>query len=73
MDENGNIVFDGYCIELLHDIKKILNFEYDIYEVKDGTYGVMNEDNEWNGMIRELVDKVRQTNDGPDSGSVPEE
>ncbi|XP_043206928.1 ionotropic receptor 25a-like [Amphibalanus amphitrite] len=57
MDENGNIVFDGYCIELLHDIQKILNFEYDIYEVKDGTYGVMNEDNEWNGMIRELVDK----------------
>ncbi|KAF0308662.1 Ionotropic receptor 25a [Amphibalanus amphitrite] len=37
--------------------QKILNFEYDIYEVKDGTYGVMNEDNEWNGMIRELVDK----------------
>ena len=58
MDENGNTIFDGYCIELLRDIQKILNFEYDIYEVDDKTYGVMNEDNEWNGMIRELVDKV---------------
>lgn len=50
--------FDGYCIELLHDIQKILNFEYEIYEVEDGRYGVMNDNYEWNGMIRELVDKA---------------
>ncbi|XP_037068272.1 ionotropic receptor 25a-like isoform X1 [Pollicipes pollicipes] len=56
-DANGKTIFDGYCIELLHDIQEILNFEYDIYEVEDGKYGVMDENNEWNGMIRELVDK----------------
>lgn len=47
----------GYCMELLQTIKEELNFEYEIYEVPDGKYGFMDEEGNWNGMIRELIDK----------------
>lgn len=34
-----------------------MNFRYEIYKVADNQYG--NEENgSWNGMIRELIDKV---------------
>lgn len=59
-DENGVLVgnnrYEGYCIDLIHEISKILEFKYMIKEVEDKTYGKRNEHGEWNGMIRELID-----------------
>ena len=55
---NGTVQFYGYCIDLLDNIQKILKFEYSIYEVPDGQYGNMDEKMNWNGMIKELIDKV---------------
>lgn len=34
-----------------------MNFEYELYESPDGNFGAMNEKGEWNGMIKELIDK----------------
>uniref|UniRef100_A0A8C4WVB5 Glutamate receptor n=1 Tax=Eptatretus burgeri TaxID=7764 RepID=A0A8C4WVB5_EPTBU len=52
----GNDRFEGYCIDLLRQLASILGFTYEIHLVPDGKYGVMDENNEWNGLIRELID-----------------
>lgn len=59
-DDNGNISYRGICIDLMAKIASIINYEYEIYEVPDGQMGTWNENQtgEWNGLIRELVDKV---------------
>ena len=55
---NGTLTYAGYCVDLLNDIQEILGFEYTIYEAPDGVYGRMDENMNWNGMIKELIDKV---------------
>merc|ERR1719187_1982247 len=57
MNEDGEEEFYGYCIDLIDEITKIVNFEYEIKEAPDGKFGTMDENNEWNGMIRQLIDK----------------
>lgn len=54
----GGPEYQGYCISLIENIKKIVDFNYTIYEVKDKMYGTINERNEWNGLIGELVSGV---------------
>jgi len=48
--------YEGYCIDLIEELRNIMDFEYEIYHAKDG-YGVMDEDEQWNGLIGELVNK----------------
>ena len=56
---SGNDRFEGYCIDLLEEISKILGFNYTVYEVPDKMHGIPhNVTGEWNGIIRELKDKV---------------
>ena len=57
----GNSRFHGFCVDLLDEISKILQFNYTIKPVDDGKYGApVGPKNEWNGMVRELIDKVIQ-------------
>ncbi|CAH0391759.1 unnamed protein product [Bemisia tabaci] len=56
-DENGNWKFSGYCIDLIEEIKSQIGFEYEIYVVPDNNFGNMDENGQWNGMIKELVEK----------------
>uniref|UniRef100_A0A182JSA2 Ionotropic glutamate receptor C-terminal domain-containing protein n=1 Tax=Anopheles christyi TaxID=43041 RepID=A0A182JSA2_9DIPT len=49
--------FKGYCIDLLNKIAVIVEFDYEIREVEDGKFGNMNENGEWNGIVRKLIDK----------------
>lgn len=53
----GNDKFEGYCIDLIHELSKVLEFKYTIQLVKDKSHGSKNERGEWNGMIRELIDR----------------
>ncbi|XP_067123751.1 glutamate receptor ionotropic, kainate 2 isoform X1 [Centruroides vittatus] len=53
---HGNDKYEGFCIDLLHEISKLLKFRYEIKLVEDNSYGQKNDYNEWNGMIRELMD-----------------
>ncbi len=55
----GNDRYEGYCIDMLDEIARIRKFNYTIMEVKDGAYGSM-ENNQWNGMVGELVRGVRR-------------
>ncbi|XP_037925932.1 glutamate receptor ionotropic, kainate 2 isoform X1 [Hermetia illucens] len=54
----NNIGFEGFCIDLLKLIAKIVGFEYRLELVPDGKYGVFDYDTkEWNGIVRQLMDK----------------
>jgi ionotropic glutamate receptor len=55
---NGTTTFYGYCVDLIKDIQAIMGFEYELYEVPDGKYGNMDSKMNWNGMIKELMEKV---------------
>lgn len=55
----GNDRYEGFCIDLIEEIAKLLKFDYVIKLVDDGKYGAPVEPrNEWNGMVGELIDKV---------------
>ena len=52
------ISYEGYCIDLLNELARILNFTFEIHHGQDGYYGVKTENGTWNGMIGELVNEV---------------
>lgn len=56
-DASGKVMYTGYCIDLIEELKKLMGFEYEIFEAPDEQYGRMNENSEWNGMVKELIDK----------------
>ncbi|XP_071521274.1 glutamate receptor ionotropic, kainate 2-like isoform X2 [Panulirus ornatus] len=54
----GNDRYEGFCIDLLNEISKILKFNYTLVPVPGNAYGArVKETGEWNGMIRELLDR----------------
>ncbi|XP_013931844.1 PREDICTED: glutamate receptor ionotropic, kainate 3-like [Thamnophis sirtalis] len=53
---SGNRRFEGYCVDLLSEVSRILGFSYEIRLVEDGKYGAQDEKGQWNGMIKELID-----------------
>ncbi len=55
----GNARFEGYNVDLIAEVAKILGFNYSINPVADGKYGSFNSKNKtWNGMIGELLAQV---------------
>ncbi|XP_016918905.1 glutamate receptor ionotropic, kainate 2-like isoform X2 [Apis cerana] len=49
--------YEGFCIDLIEEIAKLLNFKYEFELVPDGNYGTLNkETKQWNGLIRRLLD-----------------
>ncbi|GJQ74578.1 hypothetical protein Trydic_g21439 [Trypoxylus dichotomus] len=55
------IQFEGYTVDLIDGISKILNFTYQFYLVPDDNYGSYNpETKEWNGLIKEIIDRKAQ-------------
>ena len=55
----GNERFEGFGIDLIHELSLMLGFNYTFKLQEDGAYGSLNNvTKEWNGMIRELRDGV---------------
>ncbi|XP_053978309.1 glutamate receptor ionotropic, kainate 2-like isoform X2 [Hylaeus volcanicus] len=55
---SGNARYEGFCIDLLKKIAHMVGFTYRIELVPDGRYGVYDyETGEWNGIVRQLMDK----------------
>lgn len=55
----GNDRYEGFCIDLLKRIAARVGFSYTIELVPDNMYGVLDtETNQWNGIVKELIDKV---------------
>ncbi|OAD59458.1 Glutamate receptor, ionotropic kainate 2 [Eufriesea mexicana] len=50
--------YEGFCIDLIEEIAKLLNFKYEFELVPDGKYGTYDkETKQWNGLIRRLLDR----------------
>ncbi|XP_076257962.1 ionotropic receptor 25a [Rhynchophorus ferrugineus] len=56
-DDSAPKGFKGYCIDLIDEIANILHFDYEIEAVGDGKFGNMDENGNWNGIIKDLIDK----------------
>lgn len=57
---SGNERFEGFGIELIHELSLMLGFNYTFHLQADGAYGSKDADGNWNGMIREIRDYVRE-------------
>ena len=59
--KTGNDRYEGYNMDLINEISKILGFNYTIRIVEDGNYGSYDKKTEtWNGMIGELLAQVKK-------------
>ncbi|XP_030033794.2 glutamate receptor ionotropic, kainate 2 [Manduca sexta] len=53
---SGNEQYEGFCIELIEKLSKMLKFNYTFVEQVDGSYGSYdNATNRWTGMIGRLM------------------
>lgn len=52
--------YKGFSIDVLDALAKNLGFKYEIYQAPDGKYGHQLQNGSWNGMIGELINKVRR-------------
>ena len=55
----GKDNFIGFCAELAEKLAKEANFTYELCLVGDKMYGSKQDNGTWNGMIGELVRKVK--------------
>ncbi|XP_014479807.1 PREDICTED: glutamate receptor ionotropic, kainate 2 isoform X3 [Dinoponera quadriceps] len=54
----GNAQFEGYSVDLIYEISRLLGFNYTFRLVPDGRYGSFNKQTkEWDGMMKELLDQ----------------
>lgn len=57
--QEGNDQYEGYAVDLIHELSRIVGFKYRFKEVDDGKYGVEeilpNGTVRWNGMIGEIM------------------
>ncbi|XP_063826529.1 glutamate receptor ionotropic, kainate 2-like [Ostrinia nubilalis] len=54
---SGNDRYEGFCIELIDQLAKLLQFNYTFVEQEDGDYGKYNNiTRQWTGMMRRLRD-----------------
>ncbi|XP_067046394.1 glutamate receptor 2-like isoform X1 [Acropora muricata] len=56
-EEDGTVSYEGFCIDLFKELAKVLNVTYEIYLSPDGQYGGKTENDTWNGMMGELVNR----------------
>lgn len=55
----GNNRYEGYSIDLIDSIAKILNFQYRFDLVPDNKYGGYNKvTKKWDGLVKHLLDRV---------------
>lgn len=55
----GNHCFEGYAMDLIDEISKILHFKYEFRLVPNNAYGSYNkETKKWDGLVKELLDHV---------------
>lgn len=54
--ETGNSRYEGYAIDLIDELSRLVGFDYEFKEVDDGKYGKYDEvKKQWNGMIHEVM------------------
>lgn len=57
LELTGNSRFEGFGIDIIHELSLMLGFNYEFRLHTDGKYGSINNvTKEWDGMIREIRD-----------------
>ncbi|GBN04506.1 Glutamate receptor ionotropic, kainate 2 [Araneus ventricosus] len=51
----GNDQYEGFCVDLIEELSKILNFKYEICLVHDEQFGKKKDNGEWTGVIGEVM------------------
>ena len=55
----GNAAWEGFCMDMLEELAERLEFNYVLHGSYDSNFGGKSaETQEWNGMVRELIDGV---------------
>jgi Ligated ion channel L-glutamate- and glycine-binding site len=55
----GNARYEGYSLDLIDEISKLLGFEYEFELTPDQAFGAYNkETKQWNGLVKQLLDRV---------------
>lgn len=55
----GNDRYEGYSIDLIDEISKILGFKYVFELVGDNAYGSLDKNTKkWNGLVKQLLEHV---------------
>ncbi|ETN66475.1 glutamate receptor, ionotropic, invertebrate [Anopheles darlingi] len=53
---SGGPIWEGYCIDFLHQLSVVMNFDYDLVAPRNGTFGQRRDvDGRWDGLVGELV------------------
>lgn len=56
----GNARYEGYSMDLIAGIAKIINFQFEFHLAEDGKYGNWDpEKKRWNGLVGDLLERVR--------------
>ncbi|XP_033752870.1 glutamate receptor 4-like [Pecten maximus] len=51
----GNDRYEGFTIDILRELAKVLQLKYEIYESPNNVYGSENANGSWNGMVEEVL------------------
>ena len=54
--------YKGYIVDLLREVARTLNIDFTLFMVPDSQYGHQDYKGRWNGLIGELIGKVRASN-----------
>lgn len=54
IERTGNEQFEGFAVDLIEELSKLMGFKYRFKEVSDGAYGIKDEKGDWNGMIGKI-------------------
>lgn len=55
---SGAAQYEGFCVDMLHELADILKFRFQIKLVEDGLYGAPEPNGSWTGMVGELINRV---------------
>lgn len=61
LDNDGNIIWEGYCIDFAKSLSEKLNFDYVLVPPTSGLFGdrVPGKNNTWDGLVGDLMRGVR--------------
>ncbi|XP_046146027.1 ionotropic receptor 25a isoform X1 [Osmia bicornis bicornis] len=54
-DENGNEIWEGYCIDFVKKLSEEMQFDYDLVVPQDRQFGKKLPNGQWNGLIGDLA------------------
>nr|XP_028598121.1 glutamate receptor ionotropic, kainate 5 isoform X2 [Podarcis muralis] len=54
---SGTEQYEGFCVDMLHELADILKFRFQIKLVDDGLYGAPEPNGSWTGMVGELINR----------------